>query len=147
MLIGAGTIRTAADIEAARAAGAQFLVTPGLTPALAAALKASGMPVWPGVATLSEAMAAAESGFVAQKFFPAEAAGGAAALKAYAGPLGDIKFCPTGGVSIENMRAYLNLPNVVCVGGSWLTPAHVVKAAQWDEVARLARASVAVAAP
>lgn len=147
MLLGAGTIRTPADVDAALGAGAQFLVTPGLTPRLSTALQASGAPVWPGVATLSEAMVAAEAGFTALKLFPAEAAGGVSALKAFGGPIPDITFCPTGGVSLANMGAYLQLANVACVGGSWLTPAHLVQAGAWDEIEQIARASVLAAAP
>jgi 2-dehydro-3-deoxyphosphogluconate aldolase/(4S)-4-hydroxy-2-oxoglutarate aldolase len=145
MLLGAGTIRTPDDIEAALSAGAQFLVTPGLTPKLTTALQASGAPAWPGVATLSEAMAAAEAGFTALKLFPAEAAGGVNTLKAFAGPGADLKFCPTGGVSLANMAEYLKLPNVACVGGSWLTPEKLVHARAWAEIEQIARQSVEAA--
>ena len=145
MLLGAGTIRTPDDIEAALSAGAQFLVTPGLTPKLTTALQASGAPAWPGVATLSEAMAAAEAGFTALKLFPAEAAGGVNTLKAFAGPVADLKFCPTGGVSLANMAEYLKLPNVACVGGSWLTPEKLVHARAWAEIEQIARQSVEAA--
>jgi 2-dehydro-3-deoxyphosphogluconate aldolase/(4S)-4-hydroxy-2-oxoglutarate aldolase len=145
MLLGAGTIRTPDDIEAALSAGAQFLVTPGLTPKLTTALQASGAPAWPGVATLSEAMAAAEAGFTALKLFPAEAAGGVNTLKAFAGPVADLKFCPTGGVSLANMAEYLKLPNVACVGGSWLTPEKLVRARAWAEIEQIARQSVEAA--
>ncbi len=121
-VVGAGTVRTPEDGANAIRAGAAFLVSPGVTPSLIQASQDWRVPFLPGVATASEAMALADLGFVFQKFFPAEQAGGAAALKALSAPLPDIRFCPTGGVRTDNAADYLALPNVVCVGGSWIAP-------------------------
>ncbi len=121
-VVGAGTVRTPEDGANAIRAGAAFLVSPGVTPSLIQASQDWRVPFLPGVATASEAMALADLGFVFQKFFPAEQAGGAAALKALSAPLPDIRFCPTGGVRADNAADYLALPNVVCVGGSWIAP-------------------------
>lgn len=141
--VGAGTLRSAADVAACRLAGAAFGVSPGSTPAL---LDAVGQwPFLPGCATATEAMALAERGFRTVKFFPAEQAGGAAYLKALASPLPDIAFCPTGGVSLDNAPAYLALPNVRVVGGSWVAPADAVKARDWDRIERLAREAAGLA--
>lgn len=135
--IGAGTLREPADVAACRMAGASFGVSPGGPPAL---LDAVGQwPFLPGCATATEAMALAARGFKVVKFFPAEQAGGAAYLKALASPLPDIAFCPTGGISLANAPAYLSLPNVRVVGGSWVAPAEAVVARDWDRVERLAR--------
>jgi 2-dehydro-3-deoxyphosphogluconate aldolase/(4S)-4-hydroxy-2-oxoglutarate aldolase len=121
---GTGTLRTPADVSASLDAGAQFLVSPGATDGLLDAFAASGVPSLPGAATPSEVMRLAERGFLLQKFFPAEASGGTAALKALAGPLPDVSFCATGGIHAGNADAYLALPNVVAVGGSWMVTRH-----------------------
>ncbi|HUG60212.1 MAG TPA: bifunctional 4-hydroxy-2-oxoglutarate aldolase/2-dehydro-3-deoxy-phosphogluconate aldolase, partial [Methylomirabilota bacterium] len=122
-VVGAGTVLDAAQAKAAVAAGAKFLVSPGATPALLDAALELGVPLLPGVATASEAMAAREKGYRMLKFFPAGPAGGPTYLKSLASPLADVMFCPTGGVTLENARDYLKLPNVICVGGSWVAPA------------------------
>ncbi|WP_397544795.1 bifunctional 4-hydroxy-2-oxoglutarate aldolase/2-dehydro-3-deoxy-phosphogluconate aldolase, partial [Roseovarius salis] len=126
--VGAGTLITAEDVRAARAAGAMFGVSPGATDALLNASEAEGLPLLPGAATASEVMRLAERGYDMLKFFPAEAAGGAAALKAFGGPLPGMAFCPTGGISPANAADYLRLDNVMCVGGSWLAPRGAVAA-------------------
>jgi 2-dehydro-3-deoxyphosphogluconate aldolase/(4S)-4-hydroxy-2-oxoglutarate aldolase len=136
---GAGTVRNAADARAAAAAGARFAVSPGYTRGVGDACRDIGLPLLPGVATGSEVMAALEGGYSELKFFPAQQAGGAAMLKAFAGPFQDVRFCPTGGVSPANAREYLVLPNVVCVGGSWLTPVESVRDADWARITQLAR--------
>ncbi|SDH62075.1 2-dehydro-3-deoxyphosphogluconate aldolase / (4S)-4-hydroxy-2-oxoglutarate aldolase [Sinosporangium album] len=137
-VVGAGTIRTSADVRAATAAGAAFLVSPGTTPELATALMAADVPFLPGAATASEAMALAERGITELKFFPAEAAGGVAYLKSLAGPLPDVRFCPTGGIRPDTAADYLALPNVGCVGGTWLTPADALASGDYARVERLA---------
>ncbi|MEE2526826.1 bifunctional 4-hydroxy-2-oxoglutarate aldolase/2-dehydro-3-deoxy-phosphogluconate aldolase [Hyphobacterium sp. HN65] len=139
LIVGMGTLRTADDVGAAVRAGADFLVSPGLTPELVPALLDAGIPCLPGVATASEAMAAAALGFSGLKFFPAEPAGGIDYLKALHGPLPDIHFCPTGGISAEKARDYLALPNVGCVGGSWIAPGKLVSAGAWDDITANAR--------
>ncbi len=136
---GAGTVRSAKDAKAAAAAGARFAVSPGYTPEVGAACRDAGLPVLPGVATSSEIMQAQADGYSALKFFPAGQAGGVAMLKAFAGPFHDVRFCPTGGVSSANAREYLALPNVVCVGGSWICPADAVKAGDWARITQLAK--------
>ncbi|WP_103035552.1 bifunctional 4-hydroxy-2-oxoglutarate aldolase/2-dehydro-3-deoxy-phosphogluconate aldolase [Castellaniella caeni] len=138
-LVGAGTIRTPQQLDDVLRAGARFGVSPGLTPALARAARSADIPFLPGVSTTSEAMQAAEWGFTAQKLFPAEAIGGVALLKAWHGPLPDLRFCPTGGIHARNAGGYLALPNVGCVGGSWLTPAPAVINHDWDAITQLAR--------
>ncbi|MFC3532723.1 bifunctional 4-hydroxy-2-oxoglutarate aldolase/2-dehydro-3-deoxy-phosphogluconate aldolase [Vogesella facilis] len=137
-LVGAGTVRTRAHLEAALDAGAQFGLSPGLTPELAAAARASGVPFIPGVATASEAMRAQDEGFDILKLFPAEAVGGIKLLKALAGPLPELRFCPTGGIDASNAGNYLALPNVLAVGGSWLTPEAALAAQDWDKITALA---------
>lgn len=135
-VVGAGTVRTPADFRDVRAAGVAFAVSPGATPTL---LDAAGdMPFLPGCATASEAMALAERGLVAAKFFPAGQAGGAAMLKAWASPIAGVMFCPTGGVGPGNAADYLALPNVICVGGSWVAPSGLIRSGGWDGIARLA---------
>jgi 2-dehydro-3-deoxyphosphogluconate aldolase/(4S)-4-hydroxy-2-oxoglutarate aldolase len=119
-IVGAGTVLEPGQFDAAVAAGARFIVSPGLTERLASHARAAGVPFLPGAATASEVMRAREMGFNRLKFFPAEVSGGAPALKALAGPLGDVRFCPTGGVTAANRDSYLGLPNVDCVGGTWL---------------------------
>ncbi|MFG2088063.1 bifunctional 4-hydroxy-2-oxoglutarate aldolase/2-dehydro-3-deoxy-phosphogluconate aldolase [Spirillospora sp. NPDC048824] len=146
VVVGAGTVVRPEDAERSAAAGARFLVSPGCTPRLRAAMAATGLPFLPGVATASEAMALLEDGVRAMKFFPAEAAGGAAFLKALGGPLPQVRFCPTGGVSPRNAADYLALGNVGCVGGSWLTPANVVRAGDWDRIRKLASEAAALRA-
>ncbi|MEZ0073117.1 bifunctional 4-hydroxy-2-oxoglutarate aldolase/2-dehydro-3-deoxy-phosphogluconate aldolase [Planotetraspora sp. GP83] len=143
-VVGAGTVRTPGDVEAAVEAGSRFLVSPGTTPALLAALLAGGVPFLPGAATASEAMSLAERGVRELKFFPAEAAGGAAFLKSLSGPLPDVRFCPTGGITPANAPAYLALPNVGCVGGSWLTPADALAAGDYARVEKLATEAAAL---
>ncbi len=143
-VVGAGTVLGAHDLQAARRAGAQFAVSPGATPELLAAAADGELPLLPGAATASEAMALREQGYLLQKFFPAEAAGGADYLGALAGPLPGIGFCPTGGVRIANAPAYLALPNVICVGGSWLTPDAAIRNGDWAAITQLARAAAAL---
>lgn len=138
-VVGAGTLVTRADAEAAKEAGAQFGVSPGATDALLDACEAIGLPILPGAATASEAMRLLERGYGMLKFFPAEASGGAPALKSIGAPLPQIAFCPTGGVSPANANSYLSLPNVVCAGGSWVAPKDLVKAGNWDAIEALAR--------
>lgn len=144
-VVGAGTVRSAADARAATSAGARFAVSPGYTRAVGEACRDLGLPLLPGVATGSEIMMAQEDGYTELKFFPAMQAGGIGMLKAWQGPFGDVKFCPTGGVTPANAAEFLGLANVVCVGGSWLTPADAVAQGDWDRITRLAREAVALA--
>lgn len=137
-VVGAGTVRSAADAQACAMAGARFVVSPGYTHAVGQACRDAGLALLPGVATGSEIMAAQEDGLTALKFFPALQAGGVAMLKAWGGPFGDVRFCPTGGVSMANAAEFLALPNVVCVGGSWLTPAQALAEGDWQQVTALA---------
>lgn len=143
-VVGAGTIRSAADAKAALAAGARFGVSPGYTTTVGKACQDIGLPLLPGVATGSEIMQAQEDGYTELKFFPAMQAGGPNLLKAWAGPFADIKFCPTGGVSLENAPTLLALPNVVVVGGSWLTPADVMARGDWATITKLASEAAAL---
>lgn len=143
-VVGAGTVLNAAQMEQVQRAGARFAVSPGCTPALASAARSVGLPFLPGVQTVSEAMALAEQGFRLLKFFPADNAGGIAWLKAVAAPLAGLGFCPTGGVTAEGAPAYLALANVVCVGGSWVTPRAAVASGDWATVERLAVAASAL---
>jgi len=143
-VVGAGTIRTASDADLAAAAGARFGVSPGYTPTIGRACREAGLPLLPGVATGSEIMMALEDGFNSLKFFPAMQAGGPNMLKAWFGPFADIRFCPTGGVSASNAGELLALPNVACVGGSWLTPADAVAAGDWDRITALAKEAKAL---
>lgn len=138
-IVGAGTIRSAADAHAAHQAGAVFGVSPGYTAEVGAACRAAGLPLLPGVATASEVMAAQADGLNFLKFFPATAAGGIPMLKALAGPFPDVVFCPTGGISLQTAPDFLALPNVKVCGGSWLTPADAVKAGDWARITQLAR--------
>lgn len=144
--VGAGTLVTARDVAQARAAGATFGVSPGATDDLLAACEAQDLPLLPGAATATEAMRLAARGYAVQKFFPAEASGGVAALKAIGGPLPQIAFCPTGGVNSDNAQSYLSLPNVICAGGSWIAPAEMMRAGRWDEITARARAAASLAA-
>jgi 2-dehydro-3-deoxyphosphogluconate aldolase/(4S)-4-hydroxy-2-oxoglutarate aldolase len=144
---GAGTVRSAADAQAAAMAGARFAVSPGYTHAVGKACHELGLPLLPGVATASEVMAAQEGGYLALKFFPALQAGGVAMLKAWQSPLSGVTFCPTGGVSASNAAEFLELPNVACVGGSWLTPADALAQGDWARITRLAREAAALPRP
>lgn len=138
-VVGAGTVITTQDAHRARTAGARFAVSPGLTDTLVSACEDCALPLLPGAATASEAMQAVEAGFDTLKFFPAGPAGGPAYLKALAGPLPGIRFCPTGGVSAANAPDYLALSNVLCVGGSWISPADMMRAGDWAGIEALAR--------
>ena len=140
-VVGAGTVRSRADAQAAARAGAQFAVSPGYTPAVGQACRDAGLALLPGVATGSEIMMAQEDGFTELKFFPAMQAGGPALLKAWSGPFFDVKFCPTGGVSLQNAPDLLALPNVVCVGGSWLVPTDAMAKGDWALITELAAAT------
>jgi len=137
-VVGAGTVRSKADAQAAANAGARFAVSPGYTSAVGQACRDAGLALLPGVATGSEIMMAQEDGFTELKFFPAMQAGGLAMLKAWSGPFFDVRFCPTGGVSLQNAADFLALPNVVCVGGSWLVPADAMAAGDWARITQLA---------
>lgn len=138
-VVGAGTVRSVADLEAAARAGARFFVSPGYTSGLGRAAKALGLPLLPGVATGSEIMQAQDDGYKELKFFPAMQAGGVGLLKAWAGPFFDVTFCPTGGIALANAHDFLALPNVVCVGGSWLTPQVAVSKGDWSALTSLAQ--------
>jgi len=138
-VVGAGTVLSPADVRAVQGAGAVFAVSPGATDRLLSACEESALPLLPGAATATEAMRLLERGYTMQKFFPAEIAGGAAALRALASPLPQIGFCPTGGIGPANAADYLALPNVVCVGGSWVAPAELIAAGDWDGIEALAR--------
>ncbi len=138
VVLGVGTVLTPSQVGEARDAGARFLVTPGTSEKLAHALAESGLAALPGAATVSEMVALMELGFHEMKFFPAEAAGGVDYLKSIAGPLAELKFCPTGGITPANAATYLALGNVLCVGGSWITPKAALAAGNWAEITRLA---------
>jgi 2-dehydro-3-deoxyphosphogluconate aldolase/(4S)-4-hydroxy-2-oxoglutarate aldolase len=144
ILLGAGTITRPGQAQLAADAGARFLVSPGTTGSLLHAMQDSGLPFLPGVATVSEVLAATEAGCTELKLFPAEASGGVAFLKAVAGPVPAARFCPTGGITAATASAYLSLPNVGCVGGSWLTPADAVAAGDWDRISALAAEAAAL---
>ena len=145
-VVGAGTIRSAADAQAALDAGSRFAVSPGYTAEVGAACRRIGLPLLPGVATASEVMAAQADGLSFLKFFPAMQAGGIPMLKALGGPFRDVVFCPTGGISLETAPQFLALPNVRVCGGSWLTPADAVAAGDWARITRLAREAQALRA-
>ena len=138
-VVGAGTVMTPAQMQAAKAAGARFAVSPGATPTLYAAARDADLPYLPGVATGSELIVGLEHGLDTFKFFPAVQAGGAALLSAWHGPFADVRFCPTGGISAQTAPQFLHLPNVLCVGGSWLTTAALVQARDWQGIEDLAR--------
>jgi len=138
-VVGAGTVRSAADAAAAAKAGARFAVSPGYTKTVGQACRDHGLSLLPGVATGSEIMMAQEDGYTELKFFPAMQAGGPAMLKAWGGPFFDVKFCPTGGVTPGNAAEFLSLPNVACVGGSWLVPADALAQGDWARIEALAR--------
>ena len=141
-VVGAGTVRNPADVLAAQQAGARFLVSPGFTPALAQAAQQADLPWLPGGSTASEIMAAMDAGFQALKFFPAMPAGGSAMLKAWSGPFPEAHFCPTGGINAANAQEFLALPNVDCVGGSWLVPAEALMRQDWQAITQLAAEAV-----
>ena len=143
-LVGAGTIRNAADARAARDAGSRFAVSPGYTREVGAACRELGLPLLPGVATASEVMTAQADGHDFLKFFPAQQAGGIPMLKALGGPFPDVVFCPTGGITLETAPQFLALPNVRVCGGSWLTPAAAVEKGDWARITRLAREASAL---
>jgi 2-dehydro-3-deoxyphosphogluconate aldolase/(4S)-4-hydroxy-2-oxoglutarate aldolase len=143
---GAGTVRNAADVQAASMAGAKFAVSPGYSHSVGRACLDFGLPLLPGVATGSEIMAALEGGFHQLKFFPAIQAGGIPMLKALHGPFAEVQFCPTGGVNAGNAAEFLALPNVVCVGGSWLTPADAIAQGDWARITKLAKEARALRA-
>lgn len=136
--VGVGTVRSAEQARAAIEAGAKFVVSPGMTPLLVEAAQSWSVPFLPGAATASEMMALADMGYRIQKFFPAGASGGVSAVKSFASPLADIKLCPTGGVDAANARDYLELPNVICVGGSWVAPSGLIKRKEWSAITSLA---------
>jgi 2-dehydro-3-deoxyphosphogluconate aldolase/(4S)-4-hydroxy-2-oxoglutarate aldolase len=144
-IVGAGTVLAPEQASEARKAGARFLVAPGATPRLLDAFATADLPCLPGAATASEAMALLERGYRCQKFFPAESSGGPGALKALQGPLPEIVFCPTGGITAANARSYLALPNVACVGASWPAPEAAVRAGRWGEIEAAARAAAGLA--
>lgn len=143
-VVGAGTLLTPADVENAKAAGATFGVSPGATDRLLDACEANDLPLLPGISTATEAMRLLERGYTVMKFFPAEANGGAPALKAIGAPLPQIKFCPTGGVSLKNAADYLSLSNTLCVGGSWVAPADKVQSGDWAGITALAAEAAAL---
>lgn len=145
-IVGVGTLLQPEEFKAARDAGAQFGVSPGLTPALIEAAKTSGLPLLPGVMTPSEVMAAREQGFRQLKLFPAVPAGGVGMLNAIGGPLADVTFCPTGGITIETAPQFLACKNVACVGGSWLTPKEAMRTGNWEHITELAAAAAALRA-
>ncbi|WP_367690108.1 bifunctional 4-hydroxy-2-oxoglutarate aldolase/2-dehydro-3-deoxy-phosphogluconate aldolase [Helicobacter pylori] len=139
MRVGAGTILNLTQLEQAQNRGAEFLISPGLTIKLLEHAKKKNMPLIPGVSSSSEVMQALEWGYNALKFFPAEYCGGVKLLNAFNGPFKGVKFCPTGGISADNMRSYLALENVVCVGGSWLTPKNLIQNKEWDKITEICK--------
>lgn len=143
-VVGAGTLLTPADVKAAKAAGAQFGVSPGATDAILKACEDEGLPLLPGAATATEVMLLLERGYTTMKFFPAESSGGAPAVKSIGAPIPQVSFCPTGGVSLKNAKDYLGLPNVLCVGGSWVAPKDRMIAGDWNAITTLAREAAAL---
>ncbi len=143
MRVGAGTILNLTQLEQAQNRGAEFLISPGLTPSLLEHAKKKNMPLIPGVSSSSEVMQALELGYSALKFFPAEYCGGVKLLNAFNGPFKGVKFCPTGGISADNMRSYLSLENVLCVGGSWLTPKDLIQNKEWDKITEICKRALA----
>ncbi|TPH43831.1 bifunctional 4-hydroxy-2-oxoglutarate aldolase/2-dehydro-3-deoxy-phosphogluconate aldolase [Helicobacter pylori] len=142
MRVGAGTILNPAQLEQAQNRGAEFLISPGLTIKLLEYAKKKDMPLIPGVSSSSEVMQSLELGYNALKFFPAEYCGGVKLLNAFNGPFKGVKFCPTGGISADNMRSYLNLENVLCVGGSWLAPKNLIQNKEWDKITEICKRSL-----
>ncbi|MFP6086674.1 bifunctional 4-hydroxy-2-oxoglutarate aldolase/2-dehydro-3-deoxy-phosphogluconate aldolase [Helicobacter pylori] len=143
MRVGAGTILNPTQLEQAQNRGAEFLISPGLTIKLLEHAKKKDMPLIPGVSSSSEVMQALELGYNALKFFPAEYCGGVKLLNAFNGPFKGVKFCPTGGISADNMRSYLSLENVLCVGGSWLTPKDLIQNKEWDKITEICKRALA----
>ncbi|WQW14624.1 bifunctional 4-hydroxy-2-oxoglutarate aldolase/2-dehydro-3-deoxy-phosphogluconate aldolase [Helicobacter pylori] len=143
MRVGAGTILNPTQLEQAQNRGAEFLISPGLTIKLLEHAKKKDMPLIPGVSSSSEVMQALELGYNALKFFPAEYCGGVKLLNAFNGPFKGVKFCPTGGISADNMRSYLDLENVLCVGGSWLTPKNLIQNKEWDKITEICKRALA----
>lgn len=143
-IVGAGTLMTPKDVHAAKEAGALFGVSPGSTPRILDAAEEVGLPMLPGAATATEIMLLLERGYTMMKFFPAEASGGAKALGAFAGPIPQVRFCPTGGITLDNVKSYLALPNTVCVGGSWVAPSGLIASGDWDGIETLAREAAAL---
>ncbi|WQW79280.1 bifunctional 4-hydroxy-2-oxoglutarate aldolase/2-dehydro-3-deoxy-phosphogluconate aldolase [Helicobacter pylori] len=144
MRVGVGTILNLTQLEQAQNRGAEFLISPGLTIKLLEHAKKKDMPLIPGVSSSSEVMQALELGYNALKFFPAEYCGGVKLLNAFNGPFKGVKFCPTGGISADNMRSYLALENVVCVGGSWLTPKDLIQNKEWDKITEICKRALAL---
>ncbi|MGT0062018.1 bifunctional 4-hydroxy-2-oxoglutarate aldolase/2-dehydro-3-deoxy-phosphogluconate aldolase [Helicobacter pylori] len=144
MRVGAGTILNPTQLEQAQNRGAEFLISPGLTIKLLEYAKKKDMPLIPGVSSSSEVMQALELGYSALKFFPAEYCGGVKLLNAFNGPFKGVRFCPTGGISADNMCSYLNLENVLCVGGSWLTPKNLIQNKEWDKITEICKRSLAL---
>ncbi len=144
MRVGAGTILNPTQLEQAQNRGAEFLISPGLTIKLLEHAKKKDMPLIPGVSSSSEVMQALEWGYNALKFFPAEYCGGVKLLNAFNGPFKGVKFCPTGGISADNMCSYLNLENVLCVGGSWLTPKNLIQNKEWDKITEICKRALAL---
>lgn len=144
MRVGAGTILNPTQLEQAQNRGAEFLISPGLTIKLLEHAKKKDMPLIPGVSSSSEVMQALELGYSTLKFFPAEYCGGVKLLNAFNGPFKGVKFCPTGGISTDNMRSYLDLENVLCVGGSWLTPKDLIQNKEWDKITEICKRSLAL---
>ncbi|GAA7645539.1 bifunctional 4-hydroxy-2-oxoglutarate aldolase/2-dehydro-3-deoxy-phosphogluconate aldolase [Helicobacter pylori] len=142
MRVGAGTILDPTQLEQAQNRGAEFLISPGLTIKLLEYAKKKDMPLIPGVSSSSEVMQALELGYSTLKFFPAEYCGGVKLLNAFNGPFKGVKFCPTGGISADNMHSYLNLENVLCVGGSWLTPKNLIQNKEWDKITEICKRSL-----
>ncbi|WQY45480.1 bifunctional 4-hydroxy-2-oxoglutarate aldolase/2-dehydro-3-deoxy-phosphogluconate aldolase [Helicobacter pylori] len=142
MRVGAGTILNPTQLEQAQNRGAEFLISPGLTIKLLEHAKKKDMPLIPGVSSSSEVIQALELGYSALKFFPAEYCGGVKLLNAFNGPFKGVKFCPTGGISADNMHSYLNLENVLCVGGSWLTPKNLIQNKEWDKITEICKRSL-----
>ena len=142
VVVGAGTVRTATQLKAARGAGAQFIVAPGCTPQLLAAAAEAGGFFLPGAVTASEVMTLVDAGLSLLKFFPAESSGGAAAVRSLSGPFPDVSFCPTGGIDLAKAHEYLALGNVTCVGGTWMVPQKLVDAREWDAIRELAATAV-----
>ena len=144
-IVGTGTVCNEQQIRLSEDIGCQFMISPGATDKLLQAAQKSSVPFLPGISSVSELMRGLEYGHRDFKFFPAEAAGGVPVLKAMAGPFGDVKFCPTGGIGLHNVLAYLGLPNVLCVGGSWIAQPKLIQAKNWAEIEKLAREAVALA--
>ncbi len=143
-VVGSGTVRSPLQMGHSVDSGCQFMVSPGASPRLLEAAEEHPIPLLPGIGTPTEAMTASEHGYTYLKFFPAEALGGAKVLKAYASPLPDITFCPTGGIDMEKAKSYLELPNVICVGGSWVLPADAIANRDWKRIETLAREAAAL---